>query len=271
MSAVEQDAVDQIHQTRVIGREFSRAQLFLDVGIFRREELVELHGLKVLVYPFLTGLAVPQIDIEAQLAVGEVRQIGRMIHLYVCDIVRVGFNRGSGHKCSGEIGGIDLFAGTNDAIGLGAGKDIADGGKRRINAGLVAAQIDAVVAEAQRHGRRIGSLIDLVHFDEGVVFVHAARHSDLQRIGAGRKFLKVCGIDRVCVNVKCRSGARDIGQGIPAVAAGAGHAVLQVGVDQIELIIEIPDVHIGNIGLIGIHAQGRGLGAVEAAAQYGYG
>ena len=38
-----------------------------------------------------------------------------------------------------------------------------------------------------------------------------------------------------------------------------------------ELIIEIPDVHVGNIGLIGIHAKGRGLGAVEAAAQYGYG
>ena len=218
---------------------------------------------------FLTRLTVPQIEVEAKLTIGEVSQIGRVILFDRRGELRIGIRSGSRLVRSGEFFCIELIADVHNVEALGGREHIAERSDRRVNTRIVAAQVDAVFGKIQRQGVGIDRLICVGCFGKGIVVIYAAACCDLQSAGELCKALEIRSIYRVLLNIKDRGNICDIGEGVLAAALGHGHALCQVGTQQIEAVVKIFHVHIGNMGLIGIDTNLSRFGAVYRFTQDG--
>ena len=89
MAAVKEQAVVKMAQARVEVQEIGGEQLFLDLGVLCGENLIQGLVHQIIVDELLAGLAVPQIQAQAELVIGVLRQILGAIRLHGGEVIRV--------------------------------------------------------------------------------------------------------------------------------------------------------------------------------------
>ena len=219
----------------------------------------------------LTGIAMPQIQAEAELVIGEFCQILGAIRLHGGEVIRVVLHGVVGLDQAQNVLDVDFLAHIDDPVSAGAGKDVGQGGQRGVNAGVVAAQMDVIIRKRDGLGRRLFGLRDVARFGKGVVRVVAAGFREQEVVGGLDKALHVVDHDDVRVYVKGGLVAEETGDRVDTAVPGEAHALGQVGSRQIELVVEVRDAHVGHIGQIIINADGRGLGGVHLVTHDGQG
>ena len=76
-------------QARVEVQEIGGEQHRLDLGVLGREDLVQRPVLQIVMDVLLTGIAMPQIQAEAELVIGVLRQILGAVRLHGGEVIRV--------------------------------------------------------------------------------------------------------------------------------------------------------------------------------------
>ena len=263
MAAVKEQAVVKMAQARVEVQEIGGEQHRLDFGVLGREDLVQRPVHQILVDVLLAGIAVPQIQAQAELVIGVLRQILGAVRLHGGEVIRVVLHGVVRLDQPQEILDVDFLAHIDDPVAAGAGKDVGQGGQRRVNAGVVAAQMDVIIRKRNGLGRRLFGLRDVARFGKGVVRVVAAGFREQEVMGGLDKALHVVDHDGVLIHVKDGPVTEEVGDRVDAAVFGEAHALGDVGSRQIEPVVEVRDAHVGHVGQILIEADGRGLGAVH--------
>ena len=270
MAAIEQQTAENMDQAAVEALKVATQQLLLDFRILPGEHLIQLLSQQVLVDELLAGLAVPEVHAEAQLVVGVLRQICGTIRFHGGVVIRVVGHDGI-HVETQIIPDVDLPSDVHHIEAAGSCKQIGQGGQRRINAGVVAPQVYAVVRqcdELRNGGRRIRRVAEA---GIGIVRVQTLDVRGQKIAGQLGKAGHVVDHNGIGGNVDYRPVAAEIGDRIGVALAGEGHALGQVGVLQIETVVEFRDAHVGHVGHVLVAAHGGGLGGIQTFPHHGQG